>query len=141
MIDSFTGKYRFLSNFWPCKNLIYQGLTYPTVEHAYVAAKTIDGNMRVAIQNTATAGQVKRLGRQLILREDWEEIKLPIMTTLVYDKFFLNPDLAQMLLETGEQELVEGNTWGDMFWGEYLGSGLNHLGKILMSVRKQLTHS
>jgi predicted NAD-dependent protein-ADP-ribosyltransferase YbiA (DUF1768 family) len=38
MIDSFKGRWSFLSNFYPSK-ITYKGITYPTVEHYYVAQK------------------------------------------------------------------------------------------------------
>ena len=49
-----------------------------------------------------------------------------------------NPELGNKLLETGNQELVEGNTWGDIFWGVCNGKGQNWLGKILMMVRDEI---
>jgi len=51
---------------------------------------------------------------------------------------FKQEDLKQMLLDTGDQELVEGNTWNDTFWGVCRGEGQNNLGKILMKVRMEL---
>jgi hypothetical protein len=46
--------------------------------------------------------------------------------------------LKQLLLATGDKELIEGNTWGDTFWGVCNGIGQNHLGKILMAKRTEL---
>lgn len=139
MIDSFTGENRFLSNFWPSE-VELDGMLFPTVEHAYVAAKTLDLEQRAEIATVATPGQVKRLGRKLVLRPDWEDVKLSIMEDLVRQKF-QDPRLAKVLLATGDQELVEGNTWGDTFWGVCFNVGLNHLGLILMEVRDDLQHS
>ena len=48
------------------------------------------------------------------------------------------PELKQKLLETGNTELVEGNTWGDTFWGVYNVEGENILGRLLMKVREEL---
>ena len=135
MIDSFTGENRFLSNFWPAE-VELDGMIFPTVEHAYVAAKTLDMEERRKIQAVATPGQVKRLGRKLVLRPDWEDVKLFVMEDLVRQKF-QHADLRQLLLATGDQELVEGNTWGDTFWGVCFDVGLNHLGLILMEVRDE----
>jgi predicted NAD-dependent protein-ADP-ribosyltransferase YbiA (DUF1768 family) len=56
----------------------------------------------------------------------------------VKDKFSRNPELRVKLLNTGDLQLVEGNYWGDTFWGVCNGKGENHLGKILMRVRKEL---
>lgn len=136
MIKEFQGEYRFLSNFWPAE-ITYEGITYPSVEHAYQAAKTLDKQERVKISKMK-AGEAKRAGRKVKLRSDWEAIKLSVMRSLVQQKFSRHDKLAKKLIETGDQELQEGNNWGDKFWGVVGNTGLNHLGKILMSVRKDL---
>ena len=136
-IDSFQGKYRFLSNFWPSEVLLY-GLIYPTVEHAYQAAKTNDLDDREIIRNLDTPGRAKSRGKSVVLREDWEDIKFSLMSDLVYQKFSKNDYLSDMLVETGDTKIIEGNTWGDTYWGVCKGVGENNLGKILMKVRKSL---
>ena len=136
-INSFQGEYRWLSNFWPAQ-IKWEGHIYPTVEHAYQAAKTVDASEQEAIRKCSTPGKAKRCGRNLTIRPDWEECKLLVMRSLVLLKFRDNPDLKVKLLSTGEAELVEGNPWGDTFWGVCNGVGENHLGRILMEVREQL---
>lgn len=136
MIDDFSGKHRFLSNFYPCQVVLDDEL-YSSVEHAYVAAKTIDLAVRELVRACPTPGQVKRLGRKLALRPDWETVKLGVMEELVRQKF-TDPTLKALLLATGDAELVEGNHWGDTFWGVCNGHGTNHLGRILMRVRAEL---
>ena len=135
-IKSFTDKYRFLSNFWPAQ-VLFDGVTYLSVEHAYVASKTLCLETRAKITKIHSPGQVKRYGRTLVLRPDWDDVKLGIMRQLVTSKFSSH-HLAQLLLATGDAELIEGNTWGDKFWGVCRGEGSNHLGKILMDVRAQI---
>jgi ribA/ribD-fused uncharacterized protein len=138
-IVSFTGKFRFLSNFYTCK-VVFDGIEYPSAEHAYVASKTSDIVQRYAIAEMEHPGEVKKLGRKLKIRSDWEKVKVPVMKAIVQAKFDQNPDLMALLKETRPNELVEGNTWGDRFWGESpLGNGRNELGKILMSVRDDIT--
>lgn len=133
-IEYFKGEYRFLSNFWPCK-VFYEGLEYPSVEHAYVAAKTTDESLRARIQMVSTAANVKRFGREIELREDWGKIKLHIMRILLNEKFS-DKELYDKLLTTRGKELIEGNTWGDTYWGQCpIGNGSNHLGKLLMEIR------
>ena len=66
-------------------------------------------------------------------------VKVKLMFELVLEKFKQNPELKQKLLETGNQELIEGNTWNDTFWGVCNGQGQNWLGKILMLVRSELS--
>jgi len=136
MISNFSGEFDFLSNFHPAR-VAFGGIVFPTVEHAFQAAKSNNREDWIAIAALRTAGQAKRAGRKVQLREDWEQIKIDIMTELVLQKFS-DQDLRQQLLATGDQELAEGNTWNDRFWGVCKGKGENHLGKILMFVRKRL---
>lgn len=136
-IDSFQGEYRFLSNFWPAQ-VIFEGITYPDVEHAYQSAKTLDMNERRRIAAIPTPGQAKHAGEALQYRPDWEQVKFDVMEQCVRYKFTHHPDLAAKLLATGDAYLEEGNTWGDQIWGVYQGKGQNHLGIILMKVRAEL---
>ena len=137
MINSFQGEYRFLSNFHPC-TIVYEEITYPSVEHAYQAAKTNNLSHRHCIAATSSPGLAKRLGRRVPIRPDWEQKKLQIMYQLCRQKFFKNETLAQQLKTTGDQPLIKGNAWNDTFWGICNGRGQNHLGKILMIIRQQL---
>lgn len=133
MISKFSGKYRFLSNFFPAPTE-YDGIIYPTSEHAYQAAKTLDPVLRYGILTCGSPGRAKSLGKHFVLRPDWDEIKIEVMASILYDKFTRNLELRQALIETGDEELIEGNTWGDQFWGVD-GTGHNWLGKLLMKLR------
>lgn len=137
-ISSFRGDYRFLSNFYPC-DVQLDNITYSSTEHAYQAAKTTDPFWRKVFYQLplVSAGQAKRLGRELSLRNDWESVKLGIMEDLLRQKFNI-PDLKEKLLETETAQLIEGNNWGDVFWGvDDKKGGQNHLGKLLMKVRAE----
>jgi len=140
MIDRFIGKYAFLSNFYPV-NVDLDEHTYPSVEHAYQAAKTMDPVKRAMIRKAFSPGIAKKMGRTLLLRPGWHGLKLEIMKLLLIEKFSY-PDLTEMLLLTGDAELIEGNIWGDSYWGMYDSPagrlGENHLGKLLMQIRKEL---
>ena len=85
----------------------------------------------------STAKGAKRLGKKVTLRTDWDSVKIPIMYELVDNKF-KHFDLAEMLLATKNQHLVEGNWWGDTYWGVCKGVGQNKLGKMLMKLRENL---
>ncbi|MCA9071027.1 MAG: NADAR family protein [Planctomycetaceae bacterium] len=137
VVDSFAGEYRFLSNFYPSPIRV-DGLLYPTVEHAFQAAKTPDKEEKRKIADARSPGRAKALGRKVRLRKDWESVKVGIMKQLVLLKFREHPDLEERLLATDDAELIEGNTWNDRFWGVCNGHGKNHLGKALMWVRTQL---
>lgn len=108
-IRTFFGEYRFLSNFWPA-SFVWQGKLWTTSEHAYQAAKTLDATEQDAILNLPTAVQAKRAGKTVTLRNDWEQVKVAIMTELVYEKFNQNPELKKRLLATGDAVLEEGNS-------------------------------
>lgn len=135
-IATFTGTFAFLSNFY-MRPVVYEGLVYPSAEHAYQAAKSADPLVRLAISKLATAAQAKRAGRSVLLRPDWEEVKVAVMRA-VLDAKFSDPELAERLLNTGEAELIEGNWWGDVFWGVCRGRGKNKLGQLLMQLRAEL---
>jgi len=136
-VRSFSGRYRFLSNFYPAK-VIYDGVVYKTVEAAYQAAKTLDKSQRFEIWSAKTPGEAKRLGKKLMLRPEWDAIKLDVMLELVRQKFTEHLSMKAGLLSTHPATLIENNRWGDSFWGVCNGVGLNHLGKILMRVRTEL---
>lgn len=137
MIDRFQGPNRFLSNFYPAA-VTLEGTEYPTVEHAYQAAKTTDLSIRRMIRRAATPGDAKRLGKTLVIRPEWHKVRLEIMEQLVREKFTRHVELKRRLYLTGHEELIEGNMWGDCFWGVCGGKGENQLGKILMKVREEL---
>jgi len=136
VITSFQGEYRFLSNFHPSPITI-KGQVYPTVEHAYQAGKALYRDEREMIQQAISPGQAKRLGKIVIRKPDFEERKLKYMEKCLREKF-KDPRLARLLLNTGSQNLIEGNTWGDRFWGVCHGKGENHLGRLLMKIREEL---
>jgi ribA/ribD-fused uncharacterized protein len=144
-ILKFRGKFAFLSNFYPCK-VEYEGLIYPSVENAFQAAKTAPFRRKVFTK--VSPKEAKKLGRRVPILGDWEGRKLRVMKELVRKKFTSNGELKEKLLETGNALLIEGNTWGDEFWGVNLRKpdpnspwgykGENWLGKILMEVREEL---
>jgi len=136
-IERFTGEFTFLSNFHPCE-IALGGLAYPSVEHAFQAAKTNDPAERDRIRRAPTPGQAKRLGRRATLRPGWERERLQVMRVLVLQKFTRHPELREQLLATRGRELIEGNDWGDRYWGVCGGAGQNQLGHILMEVRAYL---
>lgn len=138
-IMRFEGDYRFLSNFW-LSRFEYEGITWMSVETAYQAMKADDQKEWGIIKNL-TASDAKRYGRKIRIRRDWEDVKIRIMTDIVFCKFSQNDYLKTMLLDTDNRLIVEGNNWGDQFWGVTPdGVGRNELGRILMYVRDILRH-
>jgi len=139
-IIQFCHEYEFLSNFYPSE-FTWENNQWPTVEHAFQAAKTLDPQAQKEIREVVMPGDAKRLGRTVKLRDDWEEIKISIMTELVLEKFDQNPLLMDKLLDTQNAKLIEGNCWHDNIWGDCFCNkcsrriGQNWLGTILMEVR------
>lgn len=143
-IRGFQGEYRFLSNFFDSR------IEYPmnpdgddiavffTAEHMYQAFKSLDPEYQQMVLEAPTAGKAKRLGKECVLRSDWENVKMGIMFNTVYHKFAQNAELKAKLLATGYAYLEETNHWGDKIWGVCDGVGTNWLGKMLMLVRTEL---
>lgn len=142
MINCFDGEFAFLSNFHPSL-ITVDGIMFPTVEHLFQAAKTVSLVEREKIAAAVTPGQAKRLGRNVMLCDNWEEIKDDVMLNALRLKFAILP-LREKLLATGDEELVEGNTWHDNTWGNCSCDrckdieGQNKLGKMLMQIREEI---
>ena len=141
LIRDLQGEHRFMSNFAPLKRPVtLDGVDYPTVEHAYQAAKFADPKVREIIRAAKTPGEAKKLGRSLAQQQemipDFDTRKVAIMEDLVRQKFERNPELKKQLAETEDLPIEEGNYWGDEFWGVTRDKGgENQLGEILQRVR------
>lgn len=149
VIDNFMGEYRWLSNFHLC-DILYEGILYPSTEHAYQAAKSLYIETRKLFSKDTkpnawnetvlgpwrplTCGEAKRKGRKILIRDDWEQIKLKVMFDINIEKY-KDDYLSDKLVDTRGCELIEGNTWKDTYWGVCNGVGQNNLGKILMQIR------
>lgn len=133
-IDSFRGKYSFLSNFYKTP-VTYEGIVYPSAENAFQAAKSLEASVREKFISIEPR-EAKKLGRRIDLRPDWEIVKVDVMKEILKSKFS-DPELKQKLKSTGNMLLIEGNTWGDQYWGFDIKEqkGKNVLGSLLMTIR------
>ena len=152
MIDKFDGEYSFLSNFYPVR-ITREGLTYPTLEHAYVASKTYDQRFKEYISRIPAhqAGKAKRMGSSkgmqrfnCTIKPNWDSIwRDETMYELLKLKFNYK-ELAKKLLETKGEKLIEGNYWHDNYWGNCFCNkcvninGQNKLGQMLMDIRRNM---
>jgi len=142
-VPLFKDEFGFLSNFY-ISPFNWNGFRWNTVEHAFQASKTKSTYDQERIRTAGTPAIAKRLGREVELRKDWEQIKVSVMTELVWLKFEQNSILINMLLDTGSAELIEGNYWHDNYWGDCYCrkcmkyEGKNMLGFILMEIRQAL---
>ena len=138
-IIQFRGEYAFLSNFYELEQpLVYDGISFPTIEHFYQAMKWKYKDIRQAIASHPSKGLKAYCKTLPPIREDWDVIKLSVMEMGLRHKFSdRNPVLKQKLLATRDMYIEEGNYWNDRYWGVCLKSGIgdNRLGQMLMDIR------
>jgi ribA/ribD-fused uncharacterized protein len=135
-INSFRGEYHWLSNFH-LVNINYKGRDYPSVEHAFMSAKNETKEWKDFCSNLhESPGIIKKFGRDIPLVPNWESIKIQVMKDCILAKFSQEP-FKSKLLETGDTEIIEGNDWGDIYWGYDIrkNKGKNYLGRIIMDTR------
>ena len=137
---SVTDKEGYLSNF-ARYSFELEGKYWETVEHYFQAQKFLGTELEEKIRKAATPKQAKILGqsRNIVLREDWEEVKNEIMLKAIRKKFQTHENIKQKLLATGQEELIESSP-NDYYWGcGSDGSGKNITGILLMQVRSELS--
>jgi ribA/ribD-fused uncharacterized protein len=135
-ITSFSGQYRFLSNFY-LSPMLFGDREWASVEHCYQAMKATEYAEQERIRATATPWEAKQMGRKVKLHPAWDRHKVDIMARCLWAKFS-NRELAEKLMETAPAELVEGPPARSRFWGKVDGEGENMLGKLLMQLRDEL---
>lgn len=118
MINKFSGAYAFLSNFYTCP-VYYGGLLFKNSEAAFQAQKSLDSITKCEF-TYLDAREAKRQGRRVKIRADWERAKTKIMFEIVLAKFMQNEKLRERLLNTGDELIIEGNTWNDKFWARLM---------------------
>lgn len=146
IINKFRNEYLFLSNFYPHKMIILSChnpnlIPYKSIEHYYQANKATNLTDHMKIVNLSSAGAAKRFGIKIKCREDWDKVKIDVMKKGLIAKFS-DENLKKKLLNTGSKILIEGNTWGDTYWGVDIntGYGYNMLGKLLMEIRNEVNN-
>lgn len=135
VINPFNGEYEFLNNRYIC-SFVWQGVEFDNAESAFHASKCTDERERRALSRlSAHKAAVK--GARITPYRGWEERKLEIMMSILYEKFTQNPILMQRLIDTGNRILINGNNRHETYWGvdSYSWNGENNLGKILMTIR------
>lgn len=137
-----TDRYGALSNF-SRHGFELDGQYWPTVEHYFQAQKFVGTDQVERIRRASTPKDAKKLGwtRLVPLRADWEEVKDDVMRRAIRRKFEFHAELRDLLLSTGDEEIIE-NAPSDYYWGCGAdGSGKNMTGVILMEVRSELRRS
>lgn len=127
------------SNFAPFPVDI-DGKRWPTTEHYFQAQKVAGTEREEAIRHAPSPMIAARMGRsrEYPIRADWERVKDDVMYRAVMAKFTQHPVLTELLLATGDAEIIE-HTENDSYWGDGGdGTGRNRLGQVLMRVRREL---
>lgn len=138
----FRNDYYFLSNMYPCP-VKYNGIVFKCSESAFQAQKTVNVKEKIKI-GLMDGFEARDYGKKLLLRNDWEHVKLKIMEDILIAKFRQNKDILEKLKQIPDNDLVEENTWCDNYWGVCNcpkcknKEKLNHLGKILIKVKNKL---
>ena len=139
MIADFRFDHFWLSNFYPVE-FLHRGILFKNSEAAFMWHKSDDPEYRAQILAASTAREARNLGRKCVLRPDWEQVKVRCMMEVCFDKFLV-PEMKAKLQATGDEVLMEGNHWGDRFWGcekvSTVGGweGQNYLGRSVMANR------
>lgn len=139
MIRKFDKEHKWLSNFAPC-TIVLNGISYPSVEHAYMSAKSNDVRWYLkCTDESIKPGTIKKLSRGILLVSNWDAIKIEVMQECLNQKYRQEP-YRTLLIETDDVFIQEGNYWGDTFWGVDLNTntGDNRLGKLIMEIRENL---
>ncbi|MFK4221876.1 NADAR family protein [Streptomyces sp. NPDC019890] len=113
------------------------GATYPSVAQAYWALSAADPDARAAITGAGTPAAARGLAADARRRDGWEQARAAVMTGLLRAKYTQHPDLAEILLATGDATLVYDDT-DSGFWGDKAGRGRNWTGRLLELVRSEL---
>jgi N-glycosidase YbiA len=138
----FSGAFDPLNN-WSAHAVNVWGRTFPTAEHAFHYRKFLEAFPKIANEIIAAPSPwaAMRVDRKHIdkRRQDWDDVKIGIMTEIARAKVVQNEDVRELLLSTGSKQIIENSPW-DSFWGCGAdGTGQNNMGKILMTIRGELS--
>lgn len=124
--------------------IIFEGVEFPTAEHAYQAGKARKQAVREWILSAPTPSLVAMAAHGLYTWDivpNWSKIKFDRMREVLRAKYTQHEDLRTTLLSTGDARLVEScrtDNPVNRTWGEVNGKGLNMLGVLLMEIRAEL---
>lgn len=129
--------HRPLSNFH-LEKFYYKDILWPSSENAYQAMKGFPDQYEQV--SRLSPKESKRWGKTCRMSDPkWDSKKVDVMMEILIEKYKQCPIAREVLKSTGEHYIEETNFWSDVWWGVYQGKGKNHLGKILMEIRKTLS--
>lgn len=139
-INILENRFQYLSPFSAHQIQIW-GEHFATVEHAYQASRVISGPEREAIINAPSPLAAWKEGQKYKNDERLKVKgfdKLAVMEELFRAKLAQHEDIAEILKETGDAELIKVHEH-DYFWGTGAdGTGKNMMGKLWMQLRSEL---
>ncbi|MFI0374288.1 NADAR family protein [Actinomadura sp. 1N219] len=119
--------------------LTHDGRTYPTVIHAYWALAAADRSDHDRIQQAATVREAHESGGRCPLHPNWADIRTAVMTDLLRAKFTQHPELAEILLSTGDARISYTGYSESPFWTDHSPhKGRNWMGRLLELIRSEL---
>ena len=133
------------SNFYMPKGdyIFHKNIYYPAIEHFFVAMMTDDPILQLKIARTKHPAEAKKMGRRFARHVHWHKYKKDVMLYALRQKFS-NPDLANLLVSTGDAEIIHEVHWHDNYWASCVCPSCAHkdkynlLGKLLMQIRNEL---
>lgn len=136
--------YYVLSNF-SSFSIVFDGVTFPTSEHAYHYQKFAERHYHVAqeILCATSAHEAFKIAEKNanLVDAEWYNVRVSVMKNILRAKVEQHPYVKKKLLETGHRKLIE-NSWRDAFWGWGPNQdGQNELGKLWMVVRDEVRNN
>eukprot|EP00759_Apiculatamorpha_spiralis_P022207 PhF_6_TR26543/c0_g1_i1/m.38367/K09935/K09935; uncharacterized protein len=122
--------------------VVVRRVAYQSVYHYFLCMKyknspSICEMIRRAVSQWELDRIVRKAEQESAMDPEWERVMLDIMLLGNYYKFKQNSDACTLLIQTGNKTIT--NHCADTFWGDGGdGTGRNHMGTILMSVRRRI---
>ncbi|TDD68250.1 NADAR family protein [Actinomadura darangshiensis] len=113
------------------------GVVYPSVTHAYWALSTADPEARERIRAAERPYEARKTAEETPRVENWSQVRTAVMAALLRAKYAQHPDLAEVLLGTGDAPIGYSGVDSD-HWITRGGKGRNWVGRLLELVRSEL---
>jgi ribA/ribD-fused uncharacterized protein len=134
------------SNLYP-RPVMFEGLEFPSAEHAYQAGKARSESVRAWLLSAPSPSLLAMAAHGLYSWDvvpNWAQIKYERMRAVLRAKFTQHADMREVLLSTGSTRLVETASVDNKVnreWATVNGKGQNMLGVLLMEIREELRMS
>lgn len=127
-----------LRNDYPVE-IAFAGQTYASVLHGYWSLSAADATDSRRIREAPSGREAHDLGGRATRRADWTEVRLAVMAGLLRAKFTQHPELAEVLLSTGDARLSYTGYSESPYWRDVPDNrGRNWMGRLLELTRSEL---